>query len=146
MSEIIPVSSEPAIGEKDSKYKMQAAAFLGLVGGLSALFGFSKTIGKTKQLHNKLVEKSGREASILFDEGSALAVRALGWGTLYAVVGTGVFCYGVWKLSGAKNMEEFRLKMGKGLPKMTEDSPPTSRTDFESLTDLMKYLGSGCKE
>lgn len=23
MSEIIPVSSEPAIGEKDSKYKMQ---------------------------------------------------------------------------------------------------------------------------
>lgn len=43
-------------------------------------------------------------------------------------------------------MEEFRLKMGKGLPKMTEDSPPTSRTDFESLTDLMKYLGSGCKE
>lgn len=83
-----------------------AAAFLGLVGGLSALFGFSKTIGKTKQLHNKLVEKSGREASILFDEGSALAVRALGWGTLYAVVGTGVFCYGVWKLSGAKNVSQ----------------------------------------
>ncbi|XP_018800573.1 PREDICTED: transmembrane protein 242 [Bactrocera latifrons] len=146
MSEITPISSKPAIAEKDSKYKMQAAAFLGLVGGVSAIFGFSKTLGKAKQSHSKLIEKSGRDAGILLEEGSALAMRALGWGTLYAFIGTGVFCYGVWKLSGARNMEEFRLKMGQGLPRLTKDSPPTSRTDFESLTDLMKYLGSGCRE
>lgn len=38
------------------------------------------------------------------DEGSALALRALGYGTAYAVLGTGLFCFGVWKLSGAKDV------------------------------------------
>ncbi|XP_067636862.1 transmembrane protein 242 [Eurosta solidaginis] len=134
------------LAAKHSKYRMQAAAFLGLVGGVSALFGFSKALGKAKESQSKILEKSGREASLLLEEGSALALRALGWGTLYAVLGTGAFCYGVWKLSGAQNMEEFRTKMGSGLPRITKDTPPTSRTDFETLTDLMKYLASGCRE
>ncbi|XP_059222754.1 transmembrane protein 242 isoform X2 [Stomoxys calcitrans] len=134
------------ISTDDKNHRIQAAAFLGLVGGISALFGFSKTLGKAKKSESKLVEKGGTKTLLLLDEGSALAMRALGWGTLYAVLGTGAFCFGVWKLSGAKNMEEFRLKMGSGLPKLTSDQPPTSRTDFESLTDLMKYLAAWGKE
>lgn len=43
-------------------------------------------------------------------------------------------------------MEEFRMKMGSALPKITSDEPPKSRTDFESLTDLMKYLAAWGKE
>lgn len=85
---------------------VKAAAFLGLVGGVSAIFGFSKTLGKAKESHSKLIEKSGREAGILLEEGSVLAMRALGWGTFYAFLGTGVFCYGVWKLSGARNVSQ----------------------------------------
>ncbi|XP_004520057.1 transmembrane protein 242 [Ceratitis capitata] len=146
MSETPTIPAASSAAEKDSKYKMQATAFLGLVGGVSAIFGFSKTLGKAKESQSKLVEKSGREAAVLLEEGSALALRALGWGTLYAVLGTGIFCYGVWKISGARNMEEFRMKMGSGLPRITRDTPPTTRTDFESLTDLMKYLASGCRE
>lgn len=38
------------------------------------------------------------------DAGAMLALRALGWGTLYAVAGTSCICYGVWKLSGAKDV------------------------------------------
>lgn len=38
------------------------------------------------------------------DAGAILALRALGWGTLYAVAGTSCLCYGVWKLSGAKDV------------------------------------------
>ncbi|XP_054728495.1 transmembrane protein 242 [Anastrepha obliqua] len=146
MRESTTLPTEAARIEGDSKYKLRAAAFLGLVGGVSAIFGFSKTLGKAKQSQNKLIDKSGREAAILLEEGSALALRALGWGTLYAVLGTGAFCYGVWRLSGAKNMGEFRTTMGKGLPRITKDSPPTSRTEFDSLTDFMKYVGSGCRE
>lgn len=40
----------------------------------------------------------------LTETGSQLALRALGWGSLYAITGTALFCYGVWKLSGATNV------------------------------------------
>lgn len=36
--------------------------------------------------------------------------------------------------------------MGKTLPRISKEEPPTSRTDFESLTDLMKYLAAWAKE
>ncbi|XP_036317337.1 transmembrane protein 242-like [Rhagoletis pomonella] len=143
-STTLPVGSTRA--EEDSKYRIKAAAFLGLVGGVSAIFGFSKTLGKAKESQGKLVAKGGRDTAVLLEEGSVLAMRAFGWGSLYAVLGTSVFCYGFWKLSGAKDMEEFRTKMGNGLPRITKDTPPTSRTEFDSLTDFMKYLGSGCRE
>uniref|UniRef100_A0A1A9Z0F5 Transmembrane protein 242 n=1 Tax=Glossina pallidipes TaxID=7398 RepID=A0A1A9Z0F5_GLOPL len=128
------------------KYKIEAVLFLGLVGGISALFGFSRTLGKAKASESKLIQQGGRKTVLLLDEGSALAMKALGLGTLYAVIGTGAFCFGVWKLSGAKNMEEFRMKMGQGLPRLTSDRPPTSRTDFDGVTDLMKYLAAWGKE
>lgn len=82
-----------------------AAAFLGLVGGVSALFGFSKTLATAKKADSKVLQQAGtRQGIILMDEGTTLAMRALGWGTLYAVLGTGAFCYGFWKLSGAKDV------------------------------------------
>lgn len=36
------------------------------------------------------------------ETGAHLALRALGYGTLLAVIGTSTFCFCVWKLSGAK--------------------------------------------
>lgn len=38
------------------------------------------------------------------ESGSSLALRALGYGTLFAVVGTGTLAFAIWKLSGAKNV------------------------------------------
>lgn len=40
----------------------------------------------------------------LADAGAILALRALGWGTVYAIAGTSCLCYGIWKLSGAKDV------------------------------------------
>lgn len=85
-----------------------AAAFLGLVGGVSALFGFSRTLATAKKADTKVLQQAGtRQGIILMDEGATLALRALGWGTLYAVLGTGAFCYGFWKLSGAKDVRTY---------------------------------------
>lgn len=48
---------------------------------------------------------TGLQGSVeLADAGAILALRALGWGTLYAVAGTSCLCYGIWKLSGAKDV------------------------------------------
>lgn len=38
------------------------------------------------------------------ETGASLAVRALGWGTLYAVAGCTVFFYSVWKLAGVHDV------------------------------------------
>lgn len=40
------------------------------------------------------------------DTGANLALRALGWGTLFAVLGTGSIAFAIWKFSGAKDVSE----------------------------------------
>lgn len=47
------------------------------------------------------------------DAGAILALRALGWGTLYAVAGTSLICYGIWKLSGAKDVSIYKKIIDK---------------------------------
>ena len=67
-------------------------------------------------------------------------MRALGYGTILAFVGVGSLSYAIWKLSGAKDLKDFRLKAGSILPKIPRNENPTSRTEFEGLNDLMQYL------
>lgn len=81
-----------------------AGIFLASVAGVAAIAGFSKTLAASKRQEQVLVEKGVIENVRLLDAGSSLAMRALGWGTFCAVVGTFTFSYGVWKLSGATNV------------------------------------------
>lgn len=81
-----------------------AGIFLASVAGVAAIAGFGKTLAASKRQEQVLVEKGVIENVRLLDAGSSLAMRALGWGTLCAVVGTFSFSYGVWKLSGATNV------------------------------------------
>lgn len=37
-------------------------------------------------------------------------------------------------------LKDFRLKMGNMLPILPKNDPPTSRTEFSGLNDLMTYL------
>lgn len=74
------------------------------VAGVAAGAGFTKTMLAAKKEEQKLLEKGLISNVHLLDSGSSLAMRALGWGTLYAVLGTGTICYGIWKLSGATNV------------------------------------------
>lgn len=81
-----------------------AGAFLGTVGGVAALFGFSRTLMASKNEEQKLLEKGLIEGTHLLDAGSSLARRALGYGTLFALLGTGTLFFGVWSMSGASNV------------------------------------------
>lgn len=43
-------------------------------------------------------------------------------------------------------MQDFRMKMGSALPRLTKNEAPKSRTEFDGLTDLMQYLSTWGKE
>ncbi|KOB75755.1 putative conserved secreted protein, partial [Operophtera brumata] len=88
-------------------------AFLSTVAGISAFVGFSATLAAAKKADPKYFNK---------------------------VAGTSCLCYGVWKLSGAKDLKEFRIKMGNLLPILPKNNPPRSRTEFSGLNDLLTYI------
>ncbi|CAH0728717.1 unnamed protein product, partial [Brenthis ino] len=115
-------------------------AFLASVAGISAFVGFSATLSAAKKTDPKYFSKGLHGSVELADAGAILALRALGWGTLYAIGGTTCICYGIWKFSGAKDLKDFRIKMGNLLPILPRNNPPQSRTEFTGLNDLLTYL------
>ncbi|XP_043484307.1 transmembrane protein 242 [Leptopilina heterotoma] len=123
------------------KEKFKAVAFVSAITGFSFLIGFGSTLAVVRKQDQKYFQEGivGVKGG-LHDSGASLALRALGWGTLYAFTGCGLLFYGIWKLSGAKNAEEFRHKMGSILPRIPKNDPPQSRTEFDGLTDLLKYI------
>ena len=75
------------------------------------------------------------------DSGAKLASRALAWGTFYAIGGCTVIFYGMWKLSGASNLVEFREKAGNILPKIPKNNPKIGeRTEFSGINDFLQYI------
>jgi len=75
------------------------------------------------------------------DSGAKLASRALAWGTLYAIGGCSILFYGMWKLSGASNLVEFREKAGNILPKIPKNDPKIGeRTEFSGINDFLQYI------
>ncbi|BET01023.1 Ulp1 protease family, C-terminal catalytic domain [Nesidiocoris tenuis] len=124
--------------------RMQAGLFLGSISALAATGAFFATLAAAKRKDPKMFEQGTNLAMRVrgdYDEsGVELALRALKWGTFYAVTGTGLICYGIWKLSGAKSMEDFRLRMGNILPKIPKNEVPVGRTEFAGLNDLLTYV------
>ncbi|CAB3221402.1 unnamed protein product [Arctia plantaginis] len=127
--------------EKEERLqRIKVGAFFATVAGISAFVGFGATLSTVKKADPKYFSKGLHGNPELADAGVILALRALGWGTLYAITGTTCLCYGVWKLSGAKDLKDFRQKIGNILPILPRNNPPQSRTEFSGLNDLMTYL------
>lgn len=72
--------------------------------GISAIAGFSKTIMTAKKTDPQYFEKGVQGSLAMQETGANLAMRALGWGTLYAFLGTGTICFAIWKMTGATNV------------------------------------------
>lgn len=66
--------------------------------------GFGSTLAAAKKQDPINFGKGFIATKELHETGANLALRALGWGTLYAVTGCGVLFYTIWKISGAKNV------------------------------------------
>ncbi|XP_070496309.1 transmembrane protein 242 isoform X2 [Chironomus tepperi] len=128
--------------DEKRKHKFRATAFIVGVAGISALIGFSRTLAIAKKNDTQYFDKGISANSIEMTEtGAQLALRALKWGTLIAIIGTGSLCFGVYKLSGANDLKEFRIICGNILPRIPKNKEHSqSRTDFENLSDLMSYV------
>ncbi|XP_012214694.1 transmembrane protein 242 [Linepithema humile] len=120
--------------------KIYAALFLSAVTSISALAGFARAVSVARKQDPKYFGKGISGAKGVNETGASLAIRALGWGSFYAVTGCGLFFYAIWKVSGATTAEEFKFKMGSLLPKIPKNNPSQSRTEFEGLTDLLIYI------
>ncbi|XKL61350.1 hypothetical protein PGB90_008407 [Kerria lacca] len=112
------------------------ALFITIVASTSAVISFSYALTSTKKrdnIYDNAVVK-------LHETGSQLAIKALKWGTFYALTGCGCIIFGIWKLANVKNMDEFRQKVGSIFPKVPKNDPPQSKTEFSSITEFLSYL------
>ena len=154
-------------------YKLKAGAFLAFTGGFGMFAGFASALGQAKKqdpsgfdkgmtgidpvqeaaareavknLDNAALEKIRRDRA-LHESGAALARRALGWGTVYAVGGCGIIFSSIWKLMGVENLSEFREKVGKVLPTIPKNPPkPGERIEFGGINDFLSYIIQKDKE
>ncbi|CAG9771851.1 unnamed protein product [Ceutorhynchus assimilis] len=133
-------TTEPPKERYSKEFRVKAGLFLAAVSGVAAVGGFGATLIAAKKQDPKYFGKGFIPTREIPETGAGLALRALGWGTLYAFTGCGVLFYAIWKVSGAQNLDEFRIKMGQILPSIPKNNPPQGRTEFSGMNDLLEYL------
>ncbi|GBM43239.1 Transmembrane protein 242 [Araneus ventricosus] len=133
------MDSDSETGDKKKNNKLLETSFLLTVTGMSILGGFGMALALAKKRDPVYFFKGMMPTKELPESGSALAMRALGWGTFYAVSGFSIFCFGVWKMMGVKNLEEFRMKVGNALPRIPKSENP-GRSEFKNLRELLNYV------
>lgn len=80
---------------------------------MSAAIGFGATLAAAKKQDPVYFEKGMVHHTKYAESGANLAMRALGWGTVYAFTGCGILFYSIWKLSGAQTVSLNCATQGK---------------------------------
>ena len=51
-----------------------------------------------------------------------------------------ILFFGIWKLSGAKDLADFRQRAGSVLPRIPKKDNPNERKEFSGLNDFIQYI------